>query len=59
MYIVRNSNNDIVLISTELSDAEAYIFSGRIDGQEYTLEDTLLDQKFLEIQDGYGEGQPM
>ena len=61
MYIVRDANNEIVAISTQYSDAQAFLSGAEIDKVNYTIEDTLetekLEQKFLEIQDGIGEGQ--
>jgi hypothetical protein len=61
MYIVRDTNNDIIIIATKEQDAAAYVQAAALDNQYYTIEDTqedeYLEQKFLEIQDGIGEGQ--
>lgn len=61
MYIVRNTNNEIVVISTSKQDAMAFIDGAALDKQIYTIEDTketeYLERKFLELQDGIGEGQ--
>jgi hypothetical protein len=61
MYIVRDTNNHIVVLATSKQDAMAYVSGAALDNQLYTIEDTqeteYLEQKFLEIQDGIGEGQ--
>ena len=61
MYIVRNSNSEIVLISTLQADAEAFVSSSHLDGVEYTIEDTAeteyFERQYLAMQDGIGEGQ--
>ena len=61
MYIIRNSNNEIVAIATRQSDAESFTSAATIDKQNYTIEDTretdYLENKALEYEDGIGEGQ--
>lgn len=63
MYIVRDSNSEIIIISTKESDARAFLEAAEIDKQSgYTIEDTsedeYYDRKYMELQDGIGEGQP-
>lgn len=63
MYIVRDSNSEIIIISTKESDARAFLEAAEIDKQSgYTIEDTSEDEyydcKYIELQDGIGEGQP-
>jgi hypothetical protein len=61
MYIVKNSSNEIVAICTRHEDARSFQNSGNIDNESYTIEDDLemaaIEEQFLQIQDGCGEGQ--
>lgn len=61
MYIVRNSNTEIVAICTVKEDAEALKSAATIDNDSYiiedTSEDTVINKYFLQLEDGYEEGQ--
>ena len=39
MYIVRNSQGDVVAITTRREDAEAYLAAQHIDDTYYTIEE--------------------
>ena len=43
MYIVRNSNKEIVLISTKRADAEAVATGAGLDKTTYTIEEQTND----------------
>lgn len=61
MYIVKNSSNEIVAICTRYEDAQSFQNGGSIDNESYTVEDDLemaaIEEQFLQLQDGCGEGQ--
>lgn len=63
MYIVKNSSNEIVTICTRHEDARSFQNSASVDKESYTVEDdmemTAIEEQFLQLQDGYGEGQPV
>jgi hypothetical protein len=64
MFAIRNSNNEVVFMSSRQEDAVAFLLSAGIDKENYTLENLNLDEEetitnkyFLELEDGTGEGQ--
>lgn len=57
MFIVRNSSEEIVAICTREEDAQSFQNSSSVDKEFYTVEDTNLTEYFLQLEDGYGEGQ--
>jgi hypothetical protein len=61
MYVVRNLSNEIVAICTRPEDAQSFQNSASVDKESYTVEDDLeaaaIEERFLQLQDGYGEGQ--
>lgn len=61
MYIVKNSSNETVIICTRYEDARSFQNSASIDKESYTVEDDLemaaVEEQFLQLQDGHGEGQ--
>jgi hypothetical protein len=63
MYIVRNSSNEIVAICTRHKDAHSFQNSAGVDKESYTIEDdaeaAAFVEHFMQLQDGYGEGQPV
>ena len=62
MFVVRDANNEIIAMCSQKSDADAFAAASTIDNEIYTVEDTLeeaiIEEYFLQVEDGVGEGQP-
>jgi hypothetical protein len=58
MFVIRNSNNEIVALCSHREDADAFLSAATADKETYTIENLAQDEEsFLQLEDGIGEGQ--
>jgi hypothetical protein len=58
MFVIRNSNNEIVALCSRQEDADAFLSAAPVDKETYTIENLAQDEEsFLQLEDGIGEGQ--